>query len=152
MRARAQSEQGTTNSAKDTIERGAYMVVTREQYSGTNNALETPSATSKETGLFGNSNTNNSSHESSSTADHAEFRVILRDPIEGPPMEGMQQNATPGGGTLCQKKLALVSEYRYNTSTRDDINAMEKNSWARAAMAGMGRHYQETIIGPVLCN
>lgn len=151
MRARSEREQGVTNSARDTIERGAYMVVTRAQYTGTNNALQTPTEDSKETGLFSTSDASQGSMESGSSSEHAEFRVILRDPIEGPPMEGMQQNAGPGGSALCHKKIALISEYRYNTSTRSDL-ASTNNTWARASAAGMGRHYQETIIGPVLCN
>ena len=151
MRARAEREQGVTNTAIETIERGAYMIITRAQYTGTNNALETPTPDSKETGLFTTANPAHGSMESGSSAEHSEFRVILRDPIEGPPMDGMQQNSNPGGGTLCHKKIAVISEYRYNTSTRSDLSSTN-NTWSRASAAGMGRHYQETIIGPVLCN
>ncbi len=150
MRARAERQQGVTNSARDDIARGAYMVVTRAQYTGTNNALMTPDG-SNETGLFTTSNPTHGSMESANSAQHTEFRVILRDPIEGPPMEGMQQNSGAGGGTLCHKKIALISEYRYNTSTRSGLSNTN-NTWARASAAGLGRHYQETIIGPVLCN
>ena len=156
MQKRFELEQGTANNQKDLLTRGAFMVVTRDQFVGTNGSLKTPDAASPETGLFSTDDATQVSHESSSKTQAAEFRVVLRDPIEGPPVAGMQQNATPGGGRLCQKKIAMISEHRYNATDTSDQNTLgtnqaDVNSWVRPSTAGIGRNYQETIIGPVLC-
>ncbi len=75
-----------------------------------------------------------SSHEEQ--FDGASYRVILRDPIEGPPMAGSD-------GKFCYKKVMFVSEIVYGQPSSE---------WIKPSQASRGSNSVEALIGPIECS
>jgi hypothetical protein len=80
------------------------------------------------TGLFGDD-----SFEVGETG--AEFSVIFRDPLDGPPAPGYGEN-------FCFKKVTITSRARIGTPDR---------TWGGSGMTGEKRNSIEAFIGPIEC-
>lgn len=118
------------NNRKSLTRRGAYKVLT-QRAGGVDSArddFEHISSSSEETGLLGDG--------SFETAEpNTEFSVILRDPLDGPPMPGYDDNH-------CFKKITIASRALLGRPDRD---------WSGGGMMAERRHGVETFIGPLPC-
>lgn len=132
-------------NARESIDRGAFMVVDAQTYQQSGNLLQAASA--NETGLFSRDAATNS-HESGLTSKNAFFQVMLRDPIEGPPAPGYSSD-------YCFKKLTFFSKYIYGdfNVTPGVVADVTSNAtdWARPTLSAMGRNGLESYIGPIEC-
>lgn len=146
-------------NARESIDRGAFMVVDAQTYQQTGNLLNAASGT-RETGLFSR-DAATVSHEAGLTTKNAFFQVMLRDPIEGPPAPGYSQD-------YCFKKLTFFSKYVYGDFRPDGVAAganstfenpvgqvanvvSDSNEWSRPTLSAMGRNGLESYIGPIEC-
>ncbi len=134
-------------SARESIQRGAFMVVDAQTYQQTGNLLNSASM-NDETGLFSRDG-GTVSHESGLSSQNAFFQVMLRDPIEGPPAPGYSSD-------YCFKKLTFFSKYVYgefNITNSQAVEDVTSNSteWSRPTLSAMGRNGLESYIGPIEC-
>jgi Tfp pilus assembly protein PilX len=139
---------GSFGARQDAVRRGGAMIVTNSPPAAnplvpTMGVMQSAGAIG-ETGLFSSSSGAAKSFEQKNgvggTAANT-FRVVLRDPIEGPPAPGYS-------GRFCFKKIYFASEARYGTTG----TGTEVADWTSPpSTIATGRNGMEGFIGPIEC-
>lgn len=96
-----------------------------------------------ETGLFSDGDPAHASHESDQAMGNVQFRVILRDPSEGPPPTG-------NDGSFCTKKIFFGSSATHDALVQD-AGQQSKSNWDRPARAANAMVGLEAWVGPIPC-
>lgn len=104
----------------------------------------TPAITG-ETGLFSGATTDLASHEADTSAGRASFEVVMRDPVDGPPVLGSDSS-------YCSKLVFLGSRATYDALEVDGANAQRIQNWARPPRAASSMVGAETILDNLPCN
>lgn len=120
------------------IERGGSLVMKQSDYA----SLGLLSTGGEESGLFNNAS--NASHDSDDGNGKVSFDVVIRDPAEGPPVEGSD-------GAFCKRRVYIGSRATYDDLERTGTTQNTDN-WKRPARAATGLLGMEAWIGPVPCN
>lgn len=125
---------GNISSRQQLMDRGA--VIEMKQDPGTTNRdfgkiFNTLSG--DESGLFVDNSGNYRSFESREA--NTEFRVVIRDPVDGVPVPGYSER-------YCFKKVTIAAEA--------DVGDISSN-WTEPRQVGVGRTVVEGLIGPVEC-
>jgi Tfp pilus assembly protein PilX len=129
------------------IGRGGAMIVSNaDQPSATVPVMKVfqGAVTNGETGLFTDTAGNARSFEQKTASGNATgnntFRVVLRDPVEGPPAPGYS-------GRFCFKKIYFASATQYGA-----LNGAEATDWTKPPLTiATARNGMEGFIGPIEC-
>lgn len=141
-------------SQLDVNQASGFMVITPDIYQTPESFDNVPAG---ETGLFSSDGAPRS-HEAQLQI--ADYQVIIRDPIEGPPAEGNDNN-------FCYKKVFFASQTSYigrGKSCNTDADCSPSGScvlglnntgvcteWNRPANAAWAANGVESLIGPIDC-
>lgn len=144
----------TEGSKVDANQASGFMVITPNMYQTPESFDNVPVG---ETGLFSSDGAPRS-HEAQLQI--ADYQVIIRDPIEGPPAEGNDNN-------FCYKKVFFASQTSYigrGKACTTDAECMPSGScvlglnnagvcteWNRPANAAWAANGTESLIGPIDC-
>lgn len=141
---------GATSAAQlAAVRRGGAMILTRGPLSamppaGVPVMQVMTNAAANETGLFSNAGAIRSFEQRTGTGSDAiqnSFRVVLRDPVEGPPAPGYS-------GRFCFKKIYFASESKYGSFA----GGTESADWTLPpSTIATGRNGMEGFIGPIEC-
>jgi hypothetical protein len=141
---------GATSAAQlAAVRRGGSMILTRGPLTAAPPAgvpvmQVMTNAAANETGLFSNAGAIRSFEQRTGTGTEASqnsFRVVLRDPVEGPPAPGYS-------GRFCFKKIYFASESKYGSF----LGGTESADWTLPpSTIATGRNGMEGFIGPIEC-
>ncbi|MGM0557982.1 MAG: hypothetical protein ACQEVA_16470 [Myxococcota bacterium] len=114
-------------------DRGAMMMLT--QNDGATGDLSVLGSSTTETGLFYEETQGKASFEQAANEDTHDFRVILRDPMDGIPVPGYSSE-------FCFKKVTIATESTVGQADPE---------WSRANMVANSQSGGEVLIGPIDC-
>jgi hypothetical protein len=124
---------GTISDQDAASDRGAFMVLT--QTDASSGDLSVLGSSGTETGLFYEDAQGKASFEQSPNEDTHDFRVILRDPMDGIPVPGYSSE-------FCFKKVTIATESTVGQADPE---------WNKANMVANSQSGGEVLIGPIDC-